>query len=128
MMQKFLITVFCSASLLLSGCAIYKVDVRQGNLVTQEMLDQLALNMPTKKVRFIMGTPLLVDVFHQQRWDYLYSFQPGAGEAARKQRKISLFFDENERLTQVKGDVKIGKQQLPKPVQLPEGFDQEPIL
>ncbi len=113
-------------SLLLYGCAIYKVDIRQGNLVTQEMLDQLALNMPTKKVRFIMGTPLLVDVFHQRRWDYLYSFQPG--KAAREQRKISLFFDENKRLTQVKGDVKIGKQQLPKPVPFPEGFDQEPIL
>jgi len=126
MMQKLLITAFCSASLLLYGCAIYRVDVRQGNLVTQKMLDQLALNMPTKKVRFIMGTPLLVDVFHQRRWDYLYSFQ--AGKAAREQRKISLFFDENERLTEVKGDVKIGKQQLPKPVPLPEGFDQEPIL
>ena len=89
-MQKFLMTAFVSTSLLLSGCAVYKIDVRQGNIVTQEMLDQLELDMPAKKVQFIMGTPIMVDVFHQQRWDYLYSLQAGAGE--RQQRQISLFF------------------------------------
>jgi len=124
MRQKFLIIIFGSVSLLLSGCAIYKIDVQQGNQITQEMLDQLALKMPAKKVRFIMGTPLLTDVFHQERWDYLYSFQPGSQE--RRQRRISIFFDENQRLTKVAGDIKISQRQSSKPVS--EKFDQEPIL
>lgn len=118
-MQKFIIL-----SLLLSGCSVHKIDIRQGNFVTQEMLDQLELNMPAKKVRFIMGTPLLVDVFHKHRWDYLYSFQ-GGGE--RKQRHIYLFFDDNWRLKKVKGQAKIGKPRPQKPAPLPE-IDQEPIL
>ncbi len=125
-MQKFLITFFCCSAYLLSGCAIHKIDIQQGNLVTQEMLEKLTLGMPAKKVRFIMGTPPLVDVFHQERWDYLYSFQEGGKE--RKQRLISLFFDKNQQLNKISGDIKIGKRRQQKQAPLPEGFDQKPIL
>jgi outer membrane protein assembly factor BamE len=125
MMQKFFILYCLSAGLFLSGCSVHKIDIRQGNLVTQEMLDQLQLGMHAKKVRFVMGTPLMVDVFHQQRWDYLYSFQ--ASDGKREQRRISLYFDENQLLQRIEGDVKIGKQRQQKPAPLPD-FDQEPIL
>jgi len=125
-MQKFFILIFSSFYLLMASCAAYKIDVQQGNLVTQEMLDQLELNMPAKKVRFIMGTPLMIDTFHQKRWDYLYSFQPGGGKW--QQRKITLFFDENKLLKRVEGDVKIGKRRPKKPIPLPGEFGQEPIL
>ncbi|EDN65498.1 SmpA / OmlA family protein [Beggiatoa sp. PS] len=108
-----------------SGCAVYKIDIRQGNLVTQEMLARLELNMPAKKVRLIMGTPLLVDVFHQNRWDYLYSFQPGGGQ--RTQRHISLYFDNNQLLAKIDGDIKIGKPRPQKPV-TPPVPDEDPIL
>ncbi|MDM8560169.1 outer membrane protein assembly factor BamE [Candidatus Parabeggiatoa sp. HSG14] len=126
MMRKLLILHYISFGLFLTGCAMHKVDVQQGNIVTQEMLDQLELDMHAKKVRFIMGTPMMVDAFHQQRWDYIYSIQPGGNE--RKQRHLSLFFDENQKLTRIEGDVKIGKPHQPKPVPLPGGFDQDPIL
>lgn len=107
------------------GCAVYKIDVQQGNLVSQEMLDQLELNMPSQKVRFIMGTPLVVDVFHQNRWDYIYNFQPGGKE--RQQRRISLFF-ENEQLVRVEGDVTWGKEKKTKPVIPSETPEQVPLL
>ena len=81
--------------------------------------------MSAEKVRLILGTPLLVDVFHQNRWDYLYSFQPGGGQ--RTQRHISLYFDNNQRLAKIDGDIKIGKPRPQKPAPLPD-FDQEPIL
>ena len=123
-MQKLLIIIMCSASFLLTSCAIYKIDVQQGNVVTQEMLDQLAVGMPMSKVRFIMGTPIVVDVFHQQRWDYVYNFQAGGGE--REQRRISLFFNKGN-LARIGGDIapKTSTTTTPsvKPV-LPE----EPIL
>lgn len=101
-MQKLLIIIMCSASFLLTSCAIYKIDVQQGNVVTQEMLDQLAVGMSMSKVRFIMGTPIIVDVFHQQRWDYVYNFQAGGGE--REQRRISLFFNKGN-LARIDGDI-----------------------
>jgi outer membrane protein assembly factor BamE len=126
MIPKYLIIYCLSTLVFLSSCSLYKIDIQQGNWVTQEMLDKLELNMPKRKVHFVMGSPLIADIFQQQRWDYLYSFQPGG--KSRQQRRISLFFDENQRLVKVSGDVKIGKNRLPKPTPFPDDFDQEPIL
>lgn len=123
-MQKFIILFM---GLFLAGCTVHKIDIQQGNVVTQEMLDQLELNMPAKKVRFVMGTPLLRDVFHQNRWDYFYSFQDGQ-TGKRVQRNITLFFDKNKRLQKIKGDVKIGKPRKQKPAAPLPTIDQEPIL
>lgn len=111
----------------LCSCSIYTIDIRQGNIVTQEMLDQLELNMPARKVQFIMGTPLLKDITQSQRWDYIYSLKQT--NQIRKQRRITLFFDETQHLIRVDGDVRIGKS-LPKPeiehIEYPE--DTDPIL
>ena len=99
-MRKHLIIITYLASLFLSSC-VYQIDVQQGNIITQEMIDQLRPNMNKRQVRFVMGTPLLIDVFHPQRWDYLYSNQPG--EEERVQTRISLFF-EDDTLVGVQGD------------------------
>ena len=81
---KLLLTSFTFVGLLaLAGCSfpgVYKIDIQQGNVVTQDMIDQLRPGMTRRQVRFIMGNPLLVDTFHANRWDYLYSLQPGGGE------------------------------------------------
>jgi len=90
MMQKFFVWYCLSAGLFLSGCSMYQIDVQQGNLVTQEMLDQLQLGMPAKS------------------------------DGKREQRRISLYFDENKRLQRIEGDVKIGKQRQQKPAPLPD--------
>jgi len=124
-MQK-LFFLLCGM-ILLSSCAVYKIDVRQGNLVTQEMLDQIEYGMPARKVRFVLGTPLIKDVFHANRWDYLYSFKSGRQQA--EQRLITLIFDESDNLTRIEGDVVIGQgnRDAVKPT-LPDSFDNEPIL
>ncbi|HHB92302.1 MAG TPA: outer membrane protein assembly factor BamE [Thioploca sp.] len=119
-MPKFVFVIF-----MLSGCSMHLIDIQQGNVITQEMLDQLELKMPAKKVQFIMGTPLIIDVFHQNRWDYIYTFQ--GSYKKREQRHISLFFDKDKLLQKVTGDVKIGKLNQTKPLPLPD-LDQEPIL
>ncbi|MCV6636445.1 outer membrane protein assembly factor BamE [Candidatus Albibeggiatoa sp. nov. NOAA] len=124
-MQKFIIVfVF---SLLVSNCSLYKIDVQQGNVITQEMLDQLELGMSARKVRFIMGTPLLQDAFHQNRWDYLFSFLEGRS-GKRQQQVISLFFDEQQQLIKVSGNVAAGeaKPETSTPTVDPE--DTRPIL
>lgn len=101
-----------TASLVLSGCSAapeipslltpYRIDVRQGNHVTQEMVDQLKTGLGKEQVRFILGTPLLTDPFHAERWDYVYRFQPGRGEP--EQRRLTVFFSD-DKLARVEGDV-----------------------
>lgn len=98
---------FTLASLLavLVGCSfpgVHKIDIQQGNVITQDMVDQLRPGMTTRQVRFIMGTPLITDTFHSNRWDYLYSIQTGGG--IRHQERISLVFDDNQQLLGLAGD------------------------
>ena len=82
-------------SKLISFPGAYKIDIQQGNVVTRSMIDQLELGMTRAQVQYIMGTPLLQDTFDRNRWDYVYSNQPG--DEAREQRTVTLFF-ENDRL------------------------------
>ncbi len=89
----------------LAGCSfpgVYKVDIQQGNVVTQDMIDQLRPGMTHRQVRFIMGSPMITDTFHPNRWDYLYSYQ--AGGSQRLQERVSLVFDANDRLAGLAGD------------------------
>ncbi|WP_205342422.1 outer membrane protein assembly factor BamE [Denitrificimonas caeni] len=91
--------------LVLAGCSfpgVHKIDIQQGNVVTQDMVDQLRPGMTTRQVRFIMGTPLITDTFHSNRWDYLYSIQVAGG--TRKQERIGLIFDDNNQLQGLSGD------------------------
>lgn len=104
------LTVFAVTGLL-AGCSFdtltdsiqpYRVDVRQGNYVDQEMVSQLKKGMSRDQVKFVLGTPLLVDLFRTDRWDYVYLFQPGRGEAQK--RTVSVFFVDGQ-LDRVEGDV-----------------------
>jgi outer membrane protein assembly factor BamE len=103
---KLLLTSFTFVGLLaLAGCSfpgVYKIDIQQGNVVTQDMIDQLRPGMTRRQVRFIMGNPLLTDTFHADRWDYLYSLQPGGGE--RQQERISVIFNPDDQLVSLAGD------------------------
>lgn len=93
----------------------YRIDVRQGNLVTQEMVAQLKPGQTRDQVRFILGTPLLSDIFHADRWDYVYRFKPGNG--AVQQRKFVVFFKDGK-LVRVDGDV-VGENPLTTTVAAP---------
>ena len=80
---------------------VYKIGIAQGSIITQEMVDQLRPGMTKRQVIFVMGTPLVRDPYHQDRWDYIYSFQPGGG--VRGQERISVFFV-NDELVSFTGD------------------------
>src|SRR2546423_7239198 len=97
-------------ALLLSSCGVpripgitpYKPEIQQGNYVSQEMIAQVKPGMTREQVRFVLGTPLLVDIFHADRWDYVYWRE--ATDGKREQRKITLFFDQGK-LARMEGDV-----------------------
>lgn len=80
----------------------YRMDVRQGNFVTREMSSQLKPGQTKDQVRFILGTPLINDLFHGDRWDYVYLFHPGHGEP--QQRSLVVYFADGK-LLRVAGDV-----------------------
>ncbi len=88
----------------LSACFLvpHKVDVQQGNFVDQEMMSKLQLDMTRSQVLFVLGTPLVTDAFHPERWDYVY-LTGKAGKVDRK-RGITVVFSEN-RLIRIEGDV-----------------------
>ncbi|OIR13913.1 outer membrane protein assembly factor BamE precursor [mine drainage metagenome] len=71
----------------------YKVEIRQGNLITQEMRAKLKLGMTQSQVKALLGAPLITDVYHANRWDYYYSLRQG-GEVKEKQR-LTLYFDKD---------------------------------
>ena len=110
-MRKPLPVFLLLANLIAPGCTtianhfpgVYTIDIQQGNIVDQAMVDQLRPRMNKRQVVFIMGSPMLVDVFHPSRWDYIYSNQPG-GEP-RVQKRLTLFFDDDS-LVGVQGDFK----------------------
>ena len=95
----------------LAGCAnnlgsldfpgVYKISITQGNVILQNMVDQLRPGMTRNQVIFVMGTPLIRDPFRQNRWDYVYNFQPGGG--ARTQERVTILFVDDQ-LATVTGD------------------------
>jgi outer membrane protein assembly factor BamE len=95
------------AALTLPACSlaflpgVYRMDIHQGNIVTQAMVDQLKPSMTKRQVTFIMGTPLMRDAFHPDRWDYIYSNQPGGEDRLKK--TLTLLFDGDE-LAGMQGD------------------------
>jgi outer membrane protein assembly factor BamE len=80
----------------------HRIDIQQGNVINQEMLDRLKPGMTPAQVRFILGTPLIVDPFHRNRWDYVFHHQKG-GKLA-EHRRVTVIF-ENEQLKALEGDV-----------------------
>jgi len=116
-MKTLLIYTFSLLLLSISGCnkdkipGVYRIDVRQGNDVTQEMLNQLEPGMTKSQVAYVMGTPLLIDTFNPDRWDYIYTYQPGNGD--REQRRITVFF-KDEQLARLDGNTRtVAREELP---------------
>ncbi len=81
----------------------YRIEIQQGNFVSQEMVSQLKLGMSKDQVRFVLGTPLITDSFHADRWDYVFR-RRRANSSELEQRKIAVFFEDGK-LKRIDGDV-----------------------
>jgi outer membrane protein assembly factor BamE len=103
-MRKLLL--LASLATLLSGClSVYHLEVQQGNVVTQEMLDKLKPGMTRNQVRYVLGTPLVIDPFHPDRWDYYYYLR-GSKEKTGEAQRVTVIF-KNDLLATVEGGVRI---------------------
>jgi len=112
------------ASLILTGCSlpklrlprVHKLTVQQGNVITQEMIDQLRPGMSRTQVAYIMGEPVFRNTFNSHRWDYIYTIElPGVFS---DERRVSLYFDE-DRLAYFTGDFAPTSERPPAETQAP---------
>ncbi len=95
------------ALLTASGCVHpYKLEVRQGNIITPEMTEKLKPGLTRSQVRFLLGTPLITDPFHPERWDYVYLYKKHAGAPAET-RHLTVIFN-GDTVAQLEGDLAPG--------------------
>ena len=93
---------------LLAGCSfgrfpgVYRINIEQGNILTQEMIDQLELGMTQRQVKFILGTPLIQDSLNQDRWDYRYLLR--IGNDTIEESLVTVYFD-GDNLSNIEGDI-----------------------
>ena len=101
-MQNLIKTVTFSVALaLVSGCSyvgVYKRDLAQGNLITQDMVSQLETGMTKEQVRYVMGSPLLNGPFNEDRWDYVFYLDEAYDDVEAK--RVTLTF-QNGRLADI---------------------------
>lgn len=127
-MRKLLIFIPLLATMLVAGCStvgdglkslggvtevipnalnkaplIYRPPIQQGNVVSQEQVNELKPGMTKRQVKFLLGTPMLTDVFHANRWDYAYTF--GEGSTPTDMRRVTVYF-EDDRLVRIAGDLR----------------------
>ena len=106
------LAILLFACLTLPGCGyiVYKMDVQQGNYVTQDVIARVKVGMTKAEVRQILGTPLVADVFHANRWDYYFS---SAKNGRNRDRTLLSIFFENDKVSSIQGK---GQPAAPPPV------------
>ncbi len=87
-----LLAVALLSCLLLGGCSIYRINIQQGNYLDDKTIARVEVGMSRSQVRFVLGTPMVADSFHQDRWDYVFYFRSGRTGDVRK-RHVVVFFD-----------------------------------
>jgi len=100
-------------ALALQGC-VYRMDIQQGNLLDVEQVDQVEVGMTRSQVRFLLGTPMVIDSFDADRWDYMYSLRRGH-EREVTRRHLVVWFD-GDKVARVEEPIP-----LPRPVSATTG-------
>ena len=101
-MHRLLIIALIFSALAMSTGCVYRASISQGNLIEQEDLDQAEVGMTRTQIRFLLGTPMIDDPFHKNRWDYVYYLKVARDDATFK-RWVSVFF-ENDIVTEIRKD------------------------
>lgn len=108
-----------------SPIPVYKIDIAQGNFVSSEQVAALRTGMPKATVKNILGTPLLTDVFHADRWDYVFSMTQNG--KLQPVKRLTVYF-KNEVLERHEGDAMPSEVEFVKSLQIDRKFDKVPPL
>lgn len=90
----------CAAAANISGC-VYRIDVPQGNYIEPEQVEKLRIQMTKEQVKYVLGTPITIDPFHKNRWDYVFRIQEGWNDA---EQKVLFVTFEGDYLVDIGGD------------------------
>ncbi len=118
------IITFIFLSFGINACSVYKIDVQQGNTLDPEQVEQLKIGMSTRQVLFVLGSPILRDPFHPQRWDYPFTFKPGGGEMFKQH--LTLFF-KDDKLERIDNQL-LPPEQTPHRQNKKTGLDEMPAM
>jgi outer membrane protein assembly factor BamE len=102
--MKFRAIAIVLAALVLGAC-VYRIDIQQGNLLDDTDINQVDVGMTRSQVQFLLGTPMVADSFHRDRWDYAYYFRRGRSPDAIR-RWIVVYF-ENDRVARIERDIEL---------------------
>ena len=92
------------AAFALAAC-VYRIDIQQGNLLDEKAINQVDLGMTRSQVQFLLGTPMVSDSFHRDRWDYAYYYRRGRSPDADR-RWVVVYF-ENDRVQRIERDLEL---------------------
>ena len=87
----------------LVGACVYRIDIQQGNVLEEENIDQVTVGMSRSAVQFLLGTPMIEDAFHEDRWDYTYYFRQGRSRDV--ERRWFVIYFENDLVARLERDV-----------------------
>ena len=93
-LRKTCIYAALACLLCFSSACVYELDVQQGNKLEPKDIESVEVGMTRNQVRFLLGTPVVNDVFHEDRWDYIYYFRAGRSKKPER-RWLIVWFDEN---------------------------------
>lgn len=93
-MKLITITFLLLFALFGNACTVHKIDVQQGNVITQEILAKISIGMEKKQIQRLLGSPMIEDPFHKGRWDYVYRFVVGSSGEVQSGHVSLLFKDE----------------------------------
>lgn len=96
-----------TALMTIVAACVYRVDVQQGNLLDDKAIDAIQPGMTRSQVRFLLGTPIVEDAFHQSRWDYVYYLRNGRSQREEKRWLIVTFAE--DKVTEIRKDVPFGE-------------------
>lgn len=93
-----------------SACSswVFRIDVPQGNFLEQKEIDKLQIDMTKEQVKFILGSPVIVDSFNPDTWHYVYRLKSGRGEKFNVSKKFTVFFVQ-DKLVKAEGDFELSE-------------------
>lgn len=103
-------TSIIAVALSLSACSswVYRIDIPQGNYLEQKSIDKIQIGMTKEQVKFVLGSPVMIDSFDKDTWNYVYRFKSGRSEKLNMQKEFIIKFKENK-LVSAKGDFELSE-------------------
>jgi outer membrane protein assembly factor BamE len=103
-------TTIIAIALSVSACSswVYRIDIPQGNYLEQKSIDKIQIGMTKEQVKFILGTPVVIDTFDNDTWNYVYRFKSGTSKKLDKQKHFTIKF-EDDKLISADGDFELSE-------------------